>query len=123
MHLGSVQNVISCGPALELIGPPNYKETYIKVRNIIKRNSEDSEMLLKEFKWEKFVENMFNCLSNIFNRINKFYFINIIDGKFNSPNVENKASHIFTANVSRSERIFLLNFRNTVINSPIYIKF
>ncbi|GBB93990.1 hypothetical protein RclHR1_02270014 [Rhizophagus clarus] len=52
-------------------GPPIYKETYINVRNIIERNSDDSEMLLKEFKWGKFVDDMFKCLSNIFNRINE----------------------------------------------------
>ncbi|GBC03356.1 hypothetical protein RclHR1_05090003 [Rhizophagus clarus] len=53
-------------------GPPMYKETYTKVRNIIKRCPEDVDALMKEFKWGRFVEEMFKHLSIIFNRVNEY---------------------------------------------------
>ncbi|GET50967.1 hypothetical protein GLOIN_2v1589342 [Rhizophagus irregularis DAOM 181602=DAOM 197198] len=53
-------------------GPPMYKETYMKVRNIVNSCSEDVDKLTKEFKWGKFVEEMFKDLSKIINEVNKF---------------------------------------------------
>ncbi|GBC09328.1 hypothetical protein RclHR1_08770007 [Rhizophagus clarus] len=50
-------------------GPPKYKETYLKVRKIIKRSPEDVEKLMQEFKWEKFVEGIIDYLSNITNEL------------------------------------------------------
>lgn len=52
-------------------GPPMYKETYMKVRNIVNSCSEDVDKLTKEFKWGKFVEEMFKDLSKIINEVNK----------------------------------------------------
>lgn len=52
-------------------GPPMYKETYMKVRNMVKCVSEDVDKLTKEFKWGRFVEEMFKNLSKIFNEVNK----------------------------------------------------
>jgi hypothetical protein len=52
-------------------GPPMYKETYTKICNTIKHFSEDADMLMKEFKWRRFVEDMFKNLNTIFKEVNK----------------------------------------------------
>jgi hypothetical protein len=56
-------------PKIMVEGPSNYKENYIKVRNIIKRSPEDADKLMKEFKWEKFVEEMFKYIYILVNEL------------------------------------------------------
>lgn len=56
-------------PKIVVEGSSIYKETYIKVRNIIKRSPEDADRLMKEFKWGKFVEEMFKYISILFNEL------------------------------------------------------
>ncbi|RGB41486.1 hypothetical protein C1646_739058 [Rhizophagus diaphanus] len=87
-------------------GPSNYKENYIKVRNIIKRSPEDADKLMKEFKWRKFVEEMFEYISILFNELGKPLLHEYTSKTSNTSITSIKASPISS---TRSPRVVIFN--------------
>ncbi|RIA93170.1 hypothetical protein C1645_762996 [Glomus cerebriforme] len=82
--------------------PPMYMESYVKVRNNLKRCAGDTGMLLKQFSWENFTEDMYKFLSKIADELEMPFFNKCTSNEISlkspksskSPTTSNNANNV-----------------------------